>query len=179
MIALCSSAHANPTVRKRLKSRSASLAIAVKQANVNTGIVRGDVLGRDLILQPCPKIECHGHRRQEQRADQRNASKQVRCSQTTKHGGPCERPDERLHARQAKALRLDLAPQPFAGPAPVIVRMRVIEPGAMRGKQKPAVLAQGATGFAQISYDVPYMLEDLERGDHVVFAVAAIERAVG
>src|SRR5437763_1773466 len=176
MIALCNSAHASPTVAKRPKT--ISLAIAAEQAHVNTRIVRGDVLRGDLILHPCAHIECHGKRRLYQSPDQWNRPKQVRHTQAPKHGGPGERADERLHTRQAKALRLDLPAQPLRGPAPVVVRVRMIEPGAMRRKQKPAVLAQGAARFAEIGREVPYMLEHLEGSDQVVFAVAAIERAV-
>src|SRR5205814_10387133 len=57
-------------------------------------------------------------------------------------------------------------------------RGSTIEPDAMRRKQKPASLAQGAARFAETGREVPYMLEHLEGSDQVVFAVAAIERAV-
>src|SRR5712692_9145855 len=103
----------------------------------------------------------------------------MRCPEAAKHGSPRKRSDDRLHAHEAKSLRLHLPPQSLGGPTAKVAGMRVIKPAPMRRQKEPPVRTKHAPGFMKIAGDVPDVLEHLERGYDVELRVAAGKRSVG
>src|SRR5687768_17456906 len=130
MMALCSSAQARPTVKKRSRTMRVAL-LTPEQSHIGAGIVRGNLAGSHALFEPCAQVEPHRRKARERRTEHRQSFQEVHHAKAAEDRGPRQRPDHRLHAYQAETLRLDLAPQPFGGPSPVVAGMRMIEPGAV------------------------------------------------
>src|SRR5687767_6726701 len=98
MTALCRTAQASPTVRKRVTGRLASLGIAAEEAHIDACIIRGDLVRRHAVLDPSADVVCRGDRGGEHRPQERYSAQGTGGADTTEDGGPGERAHHRKHA---------------------------------------------------------------------------------